>query len=52
MQKMKKTDTIGFLKVRQYVNTRGGIILSARDRSSLSPLMDELQKRFWPEDNE
>lgn len=51
LQKMKKTDTIGFLKVRQYVNTRGGIIVSANDRSSLAPLMDELQKRFWPEDN-
>ncbi len=49
LQKMKKMDTIGFLKVRQYVNSRGGIMLSACDRSTLAPLLEELQRRFWPE---
>lgn len=52
LQKIKKTDTISFLKVRHYINTRGGILLSASDRKSLSPLMEELQKRFWPQESE
>lgn len=47
---MKKNDTIAFLRVRQVARTRGGIMISARDRKSLDPLIDELQRRFWHEE--
>ena len=47
---MKKKDTVAFLRVRQSARTRNSVTVSARDRKSLKPLMDELQRRFWPED--
>ncbi|NTV50765.1 MAG: GTPase HflX [Geobacteraceae bacterium] len=47
---MKKKDTVAFLKVRQSARTQNSVTVSARDRKSLKPLMDELQRRFWPED--
>ncbi|NTW78549.1 MAG: GTPase HflX [Geobacteraceae bacterium] len=46
---MKKKDTVAFLKVRQSARTQNSVTVSARDRKSLKPLMDELQRRFWPE---
>lgn len=48
LAEMKKADTVAFLKVRQIARTRGGITVSARDRKSLAPLIQELQRRFWP----
>ena len=45
---LKKKDTVAFLKVRQIARTRGGLTISARDRKSLTPLIQELQQRFWP----
>ena len=48
---MKKNDTIAFLKVRQFARTKGGIMVSANDRTSLAPLLDELQRRFWVEED-
>ena len=50
LTEMRKKDTIGFLKVKQLARTRGGIMVSAQDRKSLTPLMDELQRRFWVEE--
>jgi GTPase len=50
LTEMRKKDTIGFLKVKQLARTRGGILVSARDRKSLAPLVAELQRRFWVED--
>ncbi|BCS55270.1 GTPase HflX [Geobacter sp. SVR] len=47
---LKKKDTIAFLRVRQAARSRGGITLSARDRGTLAALMDELQRRFWPDE--
>ncbi len=47
---MRKKDTVGFLKVRQSARTQFSVTVSAHDRKSLKPLMDELQRRFWPED--
>ena len=47
LAEMKKADTVAFLKVRQIARTRGGITVSARDRKSLAPLIQELQRRFW-----
>ena len=47
---MRKKDMVAFLKVRQSARTQNSVTVSARDRKSLGPLMDELQRRFWPED--
>jgi GTP-binding protein HflX len=47
---LKKKDTVAFLKVRQIARTSGGLTISARDRKSLAPLIQELQQRFWPEE--
>jgi GTPase len=47
---MRKKDMVSFLKVRQSARTQNSVTVSARDRKSLGPLMDELQRRFWPED--
>jgi GTP-binding protein HflX len=52
LDEMKKKDTIGFLKVRQSARTKNSVTVSARDRKSLKPLMGELQRRFWPEDED
>jgi len=50
LNEMKKKDTVAFLKVRQSARTQHSVTVSARDRKSLKPLMDELQRRFWPEE--
>jgi len=50
LTEMKKADTVAFLKVRQIARTRNGLTVSARDRKSLAPLVQELQRRFWPEE--
>jgi GTP-binding protein HflX len=49
---MKKKDTVAFLRVRQSARTQNSVTVSARDRKSLSPLIDELQRRFWPGEGE
>ena len=47
---MRKKDTVAFLRVRQSARTQSGLTVSARDRKSLAPLMAELQRRFWTEE--
>ena len=47
LSELKKSATMTFLKVRQFAKIRNGIIVSARDRKSLTPLITELQRRFW-----
>ncbi len=49
LEPMKKKDTIGFLRVRQAINRNKGIAVSATDRKSLSPLLEALKCRFWPD---
>ena len=49
---VRKKDMVAFLKVRQSARTQLSVTVSARDRKSLKPLMDELQRRFWPEDED
>jgi GTP-binding protein HflX len=51
LNEMKKKDTVAFLKVRQSARTQHSVTVSARDRKSLKPLMDQLQRRFWPEED-
>jgi GTP-binding protein HflX len=48
---VKKRDKVAFLRVRQSARTQNSVTVSARDRKSLGPLMAELQRRFWPEDD-
>ncbi|MBK5274739.1 MAG: GTPase HflX [Desulfuromonadales bacterium] len=50
LNEMKKKDTVGFLRVRQSARTRNSVTVSATDRKSLQPLLDELQRRFWEEE--
>ncbi len=52
LAELKKADTVAFLKVRQIARTRNGLTVSARDRKSLAPLIQELQHRFWQEEPE
>nr|AOR51166.1 GTP-binding protein HflX [uncultured bacterium pAZ2] len=49
LDEMKKKDTVAFLRVRQSSRTQNSVTVSARDRKSLKPLLDELQRRFWTE---
>jgi GTP-binding protein HflX len=51
LNELKKKDTVAFLRVRQVARTQGGLTVSARDRKSLAPLIQELQRRFWPEED-
>ena len=51
LDEMKKKDTVAFLRVRQYARTENSVTTSARDRKSLTPLIIELQRRFWPEED-
>ncbi|WP_243372525.1 GTPase HflX [Geotalea sp. SG265] len=44
---MKKRDPLTAMKVRQVSRRLDAIAISATDRKSLAPLMDELQRRFW-----
>jgi GTP-binding protein HflX len=50
LENLRKKDTVAFLRARQAARTQGGLLVSARDRKSLAPLMAELQRRFWPEE--
>lgn len=52
LYEMKKKDTVAFLKVRQSARTQHSVTVSARDRKSLKPLMDQLQRKFWPEEDD
>jgi GTPase len=44
---LKKSDPLAFMKVRQVTRKLSAISVSAADRKSLDPLMNELQQRFW-----
>jgi GTP-binding protein HflX len=50
LENMRKNDTVAFLRARQSARTQSGLLVSASDRKSLAPLMAELQRRFWAED--
>lgn len=49
---LKKMDPLAFIKARQAARTYGGITVSARDPETLSPLLEEMEKRFWPKDTD
>ena len=52
LDQMKKKDTLAFLRVRQSARTSFSVTVSARNRTTLAPLIDELQRRFWPDEGE
>jgi GTP-binding protein HflX len=51
LEGMKSKDTIAFLRIVQARRRHNAISISAVDPKSLTPLLDELKHRFWPEDD-
>jgi len=49
LEGLKRKDTIAFLRIAQARRRHNAISISAVDRKSLKPLLDELKQRFWPE---
>jgi GTP-binding protein HflX len=47
---LKKNDPLAFMKVRKLAHQLQAISISAADRKSLEPLIQEMQRRFWPEE--
>jgi GTP-binding protein HflX len=45
---LKRKNPLAFLKVKQTSNRSGAIPVSAMDAGSLSRLLSEMEKRFWP----
>ena len=52
MPALKAKDTLLFLKARQAARTYGAITVSAKNPETISPLLMELERRFWPEEGE
>jgi GTPase len=48
LPEMKRKDPLSFMKVRQLGRKYHGIFISAMDEKSLAPLMEEMERRFWP----
>jgi GTPases len=49
LEGLKRKDTIAFLRIAQAKRRHNAISISAVDRKSLAPLLDELKRRFWPD---
>jgi GTP-binding protein HflX len=49
---LKAKDILLFMKARQAARTYGAITVSAQNSTTLAPLLEELEKRFWPEEAE
>ena len=45
---MKGKDPISFMKVRQIGRRFRAVSISALDENSLAPLLEEMERRFWP----
>ena len=50
LAELKKFDPLAFMKVRQLSRRLGAISLSAVDPTSMEPLLVELQRRFWADE--
>jgi GTP-binding protein HflX len=48
LSSMKKNDPLAFMKMRKLASRYGAIFASATDPSTLTPLLAEMEKRFWP----
>ena len=49
LEGLKKRDTITYLKVTQAKKRYKAVTISATERKSLTPLLEVLQERFWPD---
>ena len=49
LEGLKRKDTIAFLRIAQARRRYNAISISALDRKSLTALLDELKRRFWPD---
>jgi GTPase len=49
LEGLKRKDTIAFLRIAQAKRRYDAINISALDRKSLTPLLNELKRRFWPD---
>jgi GTP-binding protein HflX len=49
---LKSEDILAFMKARQAVKRYGAITLSAKNTESITPLLEELEKRFWPREGD
>ena len=49
LEGLKKRDTIAFLRIAQARRRYDALSISAVERKTLTPLLDELKARFWPE---
>ena len=47
IDKMKREDPLAFMKARHTSKTLGAFYITATDKRSLTPLIDQLQQRFW-----
>ena len=52
MPDLKARDILAFMKARQAARRYGAITISAKNAASITPLLDELEKRFWPVEGE
>lgn len=48
MQEMKANNPLAFMKTKHSSALLGAHLISALDRKTLTPLISELEKRFWP----
>jgi len=46
-----KADKVGFELASELARKAGAVAISARERKSFDPLLDELERRFWPEES-
>jgi GTP-binding protein HflX len=46
---LKANDPLSFMKTKYSTKNLGAYLISAIDKKSLSPLLAQLQKRFWAE---
>lgn len=49
LEGLKRTDTIAFLRLVQARRRHDALSISACDHVTLTPLLEELKRRFWPE---
>jgi GTP-binding protein HflX len=48
LPELKKQFPLAVVKVRQVARQTGAILVAANDRDSLGPLLNEMERRFWP----
>ena len=48
LSELKRKNPLAFMKVRQLARRHRAIEISALDSSSMEPLLQEMERRFWP----